>query len=412
MHIKHWISGLAITGLMSGATGCAGITPHHARTSHRSLDEVLAASEPNVWVLLHRQSDKDEVRFTRQRHGGSAFDSKRERLILYGSDTHDKLPDPSPKTPDGVDWKNNPYFFDTATLTWSTPYPEDAWETYRVNDEGLPVAGVGVERPWAMHTFGGLIYDSARDELVVCSWPGHMNPGRFTDVLEHVWDEVKKHPTWTYSLETGIWRALDGDPVHFFPYAAAYDSDRNVILGYRNSGVWELRGEPREWSRVARGSKLSWGNNAVYDAKHKALVVFGSHRRTNSIVAYWPENEKHVTLPTPGPRPPSSVYVPMSFDPSIGQTVIVADTRAPESEGGQRTGSAETWLYDLGKDQWTHLPQAALPFPMGMNYNLEHDPGRGVNLLVACMPDDEGNLETAVFALRIDLKKLHPTTPE
>ncbi len=41
------------------------------------------------WVTLHQQRVDDEVFFGRQNHGGSAFDSKRGRLVLFGSDTHD-----------------------------------------------------------------------------------------------------------------------------------------------------------------------------------------------------------------------------------------------------------------------------------------------------------------------------------
>jgi hypothetical protein len=264
-----WSAGCAASGWRASA----GRTP---------LDAVLKSMEPNRWVLLHRQSEGDTVRFTRQRHGGSAFDAKRGRLILFGSDTHDKDPSRNPRTHDELDWKNNPFFFDMKTLAWSTPYPEDSWKTYRVNEAGLPVAGSEAERPWAMHTFGALICDPVRDELVVCSWPGHMMPGRFTDALEHVWSAVQRHPTWTYSLATGEWRPLDGKPVHFFPNAAAYDSDRGAIVGYGGHGIWELRGEPREWHRVDGKALFGWHNNAVYDSRHKALVVFGSNRNATS----------------------------------------------------------------------------------------------------------------------------------
>ncbi len=388
---------VAIVAVLS--SGCA--TPDRT-----PLDTILKNTEPNRWVLLHRQSEGDEVRFTRQRHGGSAFDCRRGRLILFGSDTHDKLPDPAPKTPDGVDWKNNPFFFDMKSLTWSTPYPEDDWTTYRANDDGLPVAGPDGRNPWAMHTFGALVYDTARDEMVVCSWPAHMRPGRFTDVLEPVWNDVQRHPTWIYSLATEVWRPLDGKPMHFFPYAAAYDSDRGVVIGYGGPGIWELRGEPRAWHRVDGKALFGWHNNAVYDSRHKALVVFGSNQNANDIVVYRPATGEHAMMPTPGLRPPKDQHAPMSFDPTVGRTVVVVDPRTPDDKGARRTGVAETWLYDMGADAWTPLPDATLPFPMGMNYNLEYDPVHRLNVLVADMPDESGQVETAVFALVIDLRKL------
>ncbi len=403
MNARHWAVGIAaatlLTGCMGNATNMAGLK------DSTPLDAALAKMEPNRWVLLHRQSATDAVRFTRQRHGGSAFDSKRGRLILFGSDTHDKNPNRNPRTHEELDWKNNPFFFDMKTLAWSTPYPEDSWETYRVNEAGLPVAGIDAERPWAMHTFGALIYDPVRDEMVVCSWPGHMRPGRFTDVLAHVWDDVKKHPTWTYALKTGKWHALECDPVHFFPYAAAYDSDRNRIIGYGGVGIAELGGEPRTWTYIPEKSMFGWHNNAVYDSKNKALVVFGTNRNANDIVAYWPDSGKHVKMPTPGKRPPEDQHAPMCFDPESGLTVVVVDPRTPPEDGSKRTNQAETWLYDLSEDQWTQLPDASLPFPMGMNYNLEYDPVHKLCVLVADMPDASGQTETAVFALRVEARR-------
>ena len=32
--------------------------------------------------------------------------------------------------------------------------------------DGLPVAGDDGDHPWAMHTFGAVVYDTARDEMV------------------------------------------------------------------------------------------------------------------------------------------------------------------------------------------------------------------------------------------------------
>jgi len=44
----------------------------------------------NRWLKLHLQNPGDQVRFNRQEYGGSCFDTKRGRLILFESNTHGK----------------------------------------------------------------------------------------------------------------------------------------------------------------------------------------------------------------------------------------------------------------------------------------------------------------------------------
>ncbi len=53
-----------------------------------AFEEGLDRLPHDRWVILHVQDPDDQVIFSRQWHGGSAFDSKRGRLILLGSDTH------------------------------------------------------------------------------------------------------------------------------------------------------------------------------------------------------------------------------------------------------------------------------------------------------------------------------------
>ena len=116
------------------------------------------------WVKIHQQRFSDAVTFKRQRHGGSAFDSRRGQLVLFGSDTH------------GNDWLNSPVFFDLKQLAWRQLYPSDPLSTYKVTARGLPVAGPEGDHPWAMHTFGAVTYDPAADAIVVASFPRHMVP--------------------------------------------------------------------------------------------------------------------------------------------------------------------------------------------------------------------------------------------
>ncbi len=346
----------------------------------------LSAVPAGRWVKIHEQGPGDAVTFARQRHGGSAFDTRRGRLVLFGSDTH------------GRNWTNSPLFFDVARREWSRLYPNDDPDSYRVDAAGLPVAGPRGDHPWAMHTFGAVAYDAVRDEVIVSSFPAHMEPGRFTSALAKVWPRVRRHPTWSLHLATGRWTPLAGNPVHFFPYATAFDSDRGLIIGIRRSGVFELAGSPRTWRRRAPGVLLGYHTNAVYDSRHMALVIFGDSRGTNDVAAYRPATGEHRRMPTPGRRPPRDQHAPMAFHPGLGRTVVVVDRRPSDRRSRDLAEyRAETWLYDLGADAWTRVRGATLPFGCGMNYNMAYDPARGLLLLVTNPPGQP----TAVWALRL-----------
>jgi len=346
----------------------------------------LADLPPDTWVKIHQQHPGDAVVFKRQRHGGSAFDTRRGQLVLFGSDTHDIA--------EGA-WLNTPLIFDVARRAWRRAYPPDPVSTYRVNADGLAVAGPDGAHPWAMHTFGAVTYDPAIDAVVVSSRPDHLEPGRFTSALASVWPKVRRHPTWLWHPATGRWQALAGKPVSFFAAATAYDSRRNVVLGYRGDGIYALQPAAGRWRRVIEGGLLGWGNDVAFDSDHGVLIAYGSHRGTDDIVVYDPATGLHRTMPTPGTRPPGRAYVPMAFHAGIGRTVALINRPAgPDS----LVGSTETWLYDYGHDTWTHRDRADLPFAIGMNYNLAYDPGHGLLLLVATPPDET---LPAVWALKL-----------
>lgn len=360
----------------------------------RALNPVLLKIEPNVWFKLHEQKPGDAARFARQEHGGSCFDTKRGQLVLFGSNSH------------GRDWHNSPRFFDPVTCQWTQCYPDDAFQTYAVTDAGLPVAGEKGDHPWAMHTFGTLEYDASRDQIIPAIHDAHLVPGRFTNLFKDLWPKVKLWPTWTFDCQKKIWQALPCAPQHFFPHCAAYDSDRKSILGYRNDGIWELSGEPRQWQRLTTKVLLGgWHNNAVYDAGQKALVIFGTNTNSNDIEAFWPRTGGHKLMPTPGDRPPKDQHNPMAYEARLGQTVIVVDRTLPGEPRGKPARQAETWLYDLANDKWTRIDSATLPFGVGMNYNMEYDPAHGCLLLIT----GDGAAPTTVWALRIELPP--PKTP-
>ncbi len=357
----------------------------HATETRRSNASLMQLPRGH-WTKVHEQRREDAVTFRRQSHGGSAFDNRRGRLVLFGSDTH------------GKDWTNSPLFFDLATLSWSRLYPDDHRSTYAVNAAGLPVAGPNGDHPWAMHTFGAVAYDPGADELIVASYPKHMQPGRFTDALAHVWPMVKRHPTWILDMETGTWKSLQGQAVHFFPYCVAFDTDRGVLVGYSKRGVYELSGAPRVWRKVESVGLTSYHNNAVYDSRNGAVVVFGSKENSNDTVVFEPSVGRHQKMAAPGVRPAKDQHAPMAFHGRLGETFVLADRQTPGANRTDRSQHrAETWSYDLARDSWTYHEDADLPFTLGMNYNMDYDPLHDLLLLVA----DEPGGPPSVWALKL-----------
>lgn len=353
-----------------------------AHGADRALNQRLLNLPDDRWVEVHRQRPADTVTFRRQAHGGSAFDLKRGRIVLFGSDTH------------GGDWTNSPLYFDVASLTWRRAYSNDDPSTYRVTGEGIPVAGSGEPRPWAMHTFAAVTYDALNDRIVVASYPQHLEPGRFTDAMVHLWPKISRHPTWLFDLKTERWRALSGPAQHFFPYATTYDSHRAVVVGYRPDGIYELamnQQEPR-WNYIAPASNRGYHTNAVFDSRRGRVIVAGSHTLSNEIVIYDPSTRRDRIMPTPGVRPPRFQHMPMALHERKGVVVLVVDRTLEPTPGV----GAETWVYDPDADRWTRIARATLPFAVGMNYNLHYDPLHEVLLLVS-----EADGVTGVWALKL-----------
>lgn len=331
------------------------------------------------WLIIHEQTATDEVKFVRQAHGGSAYDSRRGRLILFGSDTH------------GDDWQNNVYFFDIEKRQWQTRYAPDEPATYHVNKQGIAVAGQNSDHPWAMHTFAALSYDELHDALVVSSYPKHMQPGRFTSALESVWHKVKSHPTWILNLQNNKWNYLPSPAVHFFPYTTRYDPFNGRVIGYRDDGVYQLSLKTKRWKQLTKKSYLGYHNNSVVDLRHKCLIVMGSDENRNDVVVFNLLNGDHRIMPTAGIRPPKAQHFPMAYHQRLGVTVALIEAKQTAKK------KTQTWIYDLGRDSWRRIASADLNFPLGMNYNMEYDSLHDTLLLVTEKPKGV----TSVWALKL-----------
>lgn len=344
------------------------------------INPQLKALAPQRWVKIHQQSGGGREDFARQAHGGAAFDPLRGRVVLFGSDTH------------RTNWDNTVRFFDMGSLSWSSAYPPDDPGSYRVNPDGLPVAGKAGDHPWAMHSFDAVEIDPFFDRLIVASHPKHMSPGKSWGFDAALWRKIKRHPTWVYHLAENRWEPLPAKPVSFFPYATTFDPARGSVIGVKSDGYFELAGDPPRWRRIAKGTPNAWHVAAAYDTDRDTVVAFGTHNRSNAVWQYSRFDKAGKKMPTPGIRPPGADSVPLVYHPGIKR--VVALVEAGSAESGGRT---ETWLYATADDAWKRLEQADIPFKVGMNYHMVYDPGHDLLVLVANMKGEP----PAVWVLRL-----------
>ncbi len=327
------------------------------------------------WTKIHQQKPSDDVYFQRQEHGGSAFDPYRGRLILFGSNTH------------GEDWNNSVYTFDMHRLQWNALYPADLPETYSINTDGIPVAGKYNNHPWAMHTFGALVFDPLEYQLVLASFPDHLKPSSFKTQVSEIWEFISKHPTWVFDLQTHTWEIAQGESMSFFAYCMAYDTDLNRVVGFRPNGIFEWKNSQSGWEKIGNQGVGEWHTNAVYDSRNRVFILYGGNKMMNNVHVFQSKDQVFRTMPTIGNRPPADQSVPMVFHEKIGKAVAVIDG----------VDEANTWLYDYAKDEWQMLEGGQFPYTVGMNYTMEYDSERNLIVFVSS-PKNE---ETAVWVLKL-----------
>lgn len=343
------------------------VTPVRSGTINPNLMSVPSG----VWLKIHQQSGNGPDDFERQAHGGAAFDPIRGRLMLFGSDTH------------SINWDNTVRFFDMGTISWSAAYPPDDPATYRVNKDGIPVAGVGVERPWAMHTFDAVEFDPISDRLIVASHPEHLSPKKPWGVEPSLWEQVRSHPTWAFLVGENSWEPLVAKGTSFFPYGATFDPYRRYLIGVKPDGYWRLDVNSGQWERIGLGTPNAWHNAAAFDTEHDVVVSFGTNKGSNEIWQYQLGGESGRVMPTPKVRPPGADSVPLVYHPGIDRVVALVEKK---SEGSP--SFTQTWLYSTSEDSWERLETAKLPFAIGMNYDMVYDPNHELLVLVANLPKE------------------------
>jgi len=385
---KHGFAMVVIGVFFACGLLCQGsVLAEEPVPSELKTNAKLLELEPNKWFKLHENpKDKEVLNIKHRGAFGACYDSKRGRLVILGSQTRGKGPFLS----------NSPFFFDPVECKWTRAYPDDPIETYRTNEQGINVAGEKGNHPFASVMNAGIVYDSGRDELVLCHYDNHVGQDPKCPNFDNKKLLPGGQPFWAMNLETLEWKPFlagkNPDAWHFMFHPSVYDTQRKIIIGLSSRGVIEFNSASEKYERTLEKFKAGTYYSAAVDTKHNAVVCY----KDSAVSVYDIALKKLVEKTTPGVRPPAGYKCPIAFDPGIGKTVVVAGATYGEAQ-------TQTWLYDLGTDAWKRLPEADLVFKEGIDgMNMIYDSRHKVCLLVAFHSQGYHS----VWALKVDETKL------
>ena len=365
---------------------CTESPPPELTNSSRALSDLPT----NVW---HKYADSNGYNWTRARHAGIAFDSKRQKLYFFGSDTHDTEP---------YNLDNSVHEFDLITKTWSTHYPSAPLSSYRTDEKGHAISGDKRLLPWAMHTFDNLLYDPSLDALVVTATPTHNHKAHQTA------PQAKAHPTWIYDLKTRQWRILENNQQPnptFFASASAYDNKRDTIVAYGKQGVWELGPARSEWQKAATDRHHEIHFNMEYSQTEQKFYVFGDYKGSKDIWSYTPgvisgDKGEWEKIPTIGDTLPSDEHYPIAYD--IKHSVFLL---MPNGNLNLDEKKSLTYIFNPANNKLTQLQTASLP-ALSMNYMMAYS--QYLDTFFLATGNEKEKL--TVWSLKLDLNNLNLKT--
>jgi len=363
--------------LAAGLLASCDQTPSPDEQLENSLE--LLQLPANRWVEYHQSSEDD---WWPKGHAGMAYDSSRGQLVVFGSDTH------------GEDHDNAIHVFVPGQRRWLHYGPNASSNTYRIDADGVPVSGAEKTRPWAMHTYDGVEYDSINDRILVAAAPEH-NP------IGGIVKGARVNPLWSYDPEDAEWRVVAKDAgkrKSYFGAATAFDDYRRALM-ICAGGLWALQADTDDLQKV-----LPWFNclhrSMAYDTQRHDLYLFGAYKPSNRV---WRLQRDPVTdepvgwqeLEPGGDAAPPYTTPPVAFDDENGVFLLIADNP------GKGSGNASTFIYDPTDNAYRQIQDGRLP-KVGMNFMMIWDHFYKVFFLVT----GDWDTETTVWALRLDTSLL------
>lgn len=280
---------------------------------------------------------------------GAAFDTKRNRLIVWGgghADYHG----------------NELYAFDINKMAWerlTDPFPDP------VNDQEVNADG----SPNSRHTYGGLAYLAHVDRFFGLG--GSLAGVGF----------AKCERTWVYDFDAKKWedRRPGGQlPGGGFCLGCAYDpNSKRLFLGSTHRGLYAYEYEKNIWTNL--DSQPADGQGLAVDTKRKLLVGLGHGHM--SLYDIGNENFKQQTINAPGGEDvvnaenaagwdydpvadrmiawtalaPANVY---AFDLAARKWDLKQTDGGPKMPTAARNGVFGRWRYVAGVNAFIVVPDA------------------------------------------------------
>lgn len=361
----------------------------------------------NRWL---QYSIHNPVTFAGAQHAGMAIDTRRGKLLVFGSETH------------STNFDNSVYDYDIATRTWTTHYPQAGLDTYQLNEHYQPFAGDPAKPlPWAMHTYDEIVFVPDRvadnDKLIVVAADGHNYPA-YQKFATQINANLVKFPTWIYDLKTQAWSTFlntgAADPYAvpvFFAAGSAYDPDRNVIWAAKDFQLSYINADRTAWTTVAgAGANLGIHFNLDYDTKRHKLFVFGGYNLTQTIWTYTlglnPAVKGTWTATKPSGNCPADDQQPVAFDQDQGVFLLRLNQ-------GSIYDNSQTYVYDPDTNRCLRIPNAGIVRAPGgkdndvLDYKLAYDPVRKVFFAVKALYSGQ----TVVWVFKLDYPKLLASLP-
>lgn len=288
-----------------------------------------------------------------------AYDSRADRVVMFGGVVMGPL--------------NDTWVYDPSGNTWTNVSPP-----------------LSPPARWS----ASMVYDSRWDRIVMF---GGYAAGEGSD-------------TWAYDVATNTWQdlapAVEPSGRAFAPMVYDSQSDRIVLFGgYTASGpvndTWIYDPAANTWTKVnpTHAPSVREYEAMAYDSLADRIVLFGgwnetAYRLFNDTWTYDVATATWTNMSAANAPSPRS-YLTMDYDTRVDRTILFGgDTYA--------LGVNDTWSYDFEGNRWTNVTPVVSP-PIAVNRNLVYD--SLANRTILFEGDTNGSPETGTWSFE------HPAVP-